>query len=314
MPAIQPARPPERSNPVVFGLVALIAGLAIIVAAAGIWWDGGDGPTTVTSVRGEQVEIWGQGLYRHDSPFTAGGQRGTDVIVLTLAVPLLIVTAVWYRRDSLRGTFALSGVLAYLLYVYGSMALGTVAYNGLFLVYVALFSATLFTLALVLRGIDGERLARTVAGPPPRWPGRFMIFAGLVTFGVWMSEPVSHLLGGEVPARLDASSTLVTAALDIAVIVPLSLLAGVLLRRGAALGYLIAFPLLGIIVLLGPTFVAQTISQLDAGVDFTTAEMAGPIGGFGVTALLATWTMASLLRRLREERAVAADIALIEAA
>lgn len=125
-----------------------------------------------------------------------------------------------------------------------------------------------------------------------------MIFAGLVTGFVWMSEPASDLLGGEAPSRLDASTTLVTAALDLAIIVPLSLLAGVLIRRQAPLGYLIAFPLLGIITLLGPTFIAQTISQLDAGVEFTTAEIVGPLAGFGTTALLATWVVVRLLQWL----------------
>ncbi len=290
-----------RSNPVLFGLIVMIAGLAIIAAAAGLWWSGGNGPITVTSVRGEQVELWGKGLYRHDTPFAAGGQRGTDVIVLTLAVPLLIATAIWSRRGSLRGGFALSSVLGYLLYVYASMALGTVAYNGLFLVYVALFSGTLFALVLAVRSIDRFRLEQSLSSAmPARWPGRFMIFAGLVTLFVWLSEPVSHLLGGDLPSHLDLSSTLVTHALDIAIIVPLALLSGVLLGRGAALGYLIAFPLLGIIVLLGPTFVAQTVSQFDAGVEFTTAEIIGPIGGFGIVALLAIWVSISLFRRVPE--------------
>ena len=51
----------------------------------------------------------------------------------------------------------LSGVLAYFLYNYGSMAIGA-AYNSLFLIYVALFSASLFGLVLVLTSLAVQAL------------------------------------------------------------------------------------------------------------------------------------------------------------
>lgn len=45
------------------------------------------------------------------------------------------------------------GALAYFLYVYATLALNA-AYNDLFLVYVALFSASFFALAAVVASID----------------------------------------------------------------------------------------------------------------------------------------------------------------
>jgi hypothetical protein len=223
------------------------------------------------------------------------------VIVLGLAVPVLMGAARWYRTGSLRGGLLLTGVLAFLLYVYASMALGTVAYNDLFLVYVGLFSATLFALLLTLRSIDPQELGdRLPAGPEQAWTARFLLLAGIMTLVVWLMDPLATMLAGDTPARLDTYTTLVTHALDIAIIVPLCFIAAALVRRGDPLGFLISFPLLSIIVLLGPTFVAQTIGQVRAGVDFSTTEMIGPIAGFGLIALLATAMLVSLIRAIEE--------------
>jgi hypothetical protein len=68
----------------VLSLSALIALLAAIVCSAGLFWDARGGRDAATSVRGEEVELWGEGLYRFDSVFVAAGSRGTDVITLFL--------------------------------------------------------------------------------------------------------------------------------------------------------------------------------------------------------------------------------------
>lgn len=71
-----------------------------------------------------------------------------------------------------------------------------------------------------------------------------------------------------------------------------------LVLRRSALGHLIEAALLGIIVLLGPNFVAQTISQLRAGVEFSAGEAVGPVAGLGLVAGFGVWVFALILRRL----------------
>jgi hypothetical protein len=283
-------------------LSAVVAALASIAAGAGLFWPGGDGSFEVTSVRGETVQLYGRGLYRHDTLFVGALNRGTDAAVLLVAVPLLLVAVAWYRRGSLRGSLLLAGALAYFLYVYASAALGATAYNGLFLAYVALFSASLFALVLLLASIDPAGLAARLS---PRAPGRglavFMLACGSVTTAVWLGMGLlPAMLGGEPPEHLDTYSTSVTDALDLGIITPATLLVGILLLRRAPLGYVLAVPLLGILVLLAPSVVAQTISQSLAGVSFSPGEIAGPIAGFGLLAVLAIWLLAALLRSVAE--------------
>jgi len=139
-----------RTSSAVVWLAALIALLALVAAGTGLFWLSGDGPLTVTTVRGETVELYGRGLYRDDSVFKGAGFRGTDAVTLVLAIPLLVITTLLYRRGSLGGGLLLTGTLGFFLYNYASLALGA-AYNNLFLVYVALFGASLFAFVLAFR-------------------------------------------------------------------------------------------------------------------------------------------------------------------
>jgi hypothetical protein len=135
---------------------------------------------------------------------------------------------------------------------------------------------------------------------PRRGPAIFMFASSLLTLGVWLIEPVTSLIQGGPPEHLGPYTTLFTNALDMAIIVPATFLAGVLILRGDSLGYLIAFPLLVLEAMLAPMITAQTVSQVRAGVSFTTGEIVGPIAGFAILALLAVWVIVILLRNISD--------------
>jgi hypothetical protein len=294
----RPAAPSVVVSRAVLWLGALIAVLALVVSLTGLLQGGGPGPTTVTTVRGDQAELLGHGLYRYDTAFSGAGFRGTDAVNVVLAVPALLVCLGLYRRGSLRGAVALIGAVTYFLYVYANLALGA-AYNSLFLLYVALVGAGFYALVLLLRSLDLAAIGvPALARLPRRGPAAFFLAAGLVTAVVWLLPLVTALAEGGAPSRMDTYTTAVTFALDLAVIMPACFIASRLLLRGAALGYLVAAALLGVIVLLGPTFVAQTISQLRAGIAFSAGEAAGPIAGFGLVAAFGVWVSVLILRRL----------------
>ena len=145
-------------------LCALIGLLAALAATTGLLWQGTDAGSalTVTSVRGQTVQLVGEGLYRYDSLLAGAGFRGVDVVVLVIGLPLLAVSAWLAGRESLRGRLLLVGTLGFFLYQYASMALGA-AYNELFLVYIVLFSASLFAFVLAYATIDRDKLA-TILG------------------------------------------------------------------------------------------------------------------------------------------------------
>jgi hypothetical protein len=127
-----------------------------------------------------------------------------------------------------------------------------------------------------------------------------MLLSGTVTLEVWLSDVLGALAQGQPPKHLDSYTTLMTYVLDLGIITPSCFLAGALLLRRAPLGYLLAFPLLGILVLLAPSIVAATVSQLAAGVSLTPGEVIGPVAGFMILGVIAIWFMWALLRGISE--------------
>jgi len=115
-------------------LIPLIVILTLVAAGVGLFWMDGGAARSFTTVHGETVQIYGQGLYSHNTVFSASTTRGTDMITLFVGLPVLIVSFVFYRRGSLRGGLMLTGILAYFLYYGASLGLDK-AYNSLFLVW-----------------------------------------------------------------------------------------------------------------------------------------------------------------------------------
>jgi hypothetical protein len=282
-------------------LTLLVAALAAIAAGAGLFLGGGE-PATFTSIFGDTVTLYGRGLYRNDSLMVGSGYLGQDAVVLFLGIPLLLVSAALYRRGSLRGGLLLFGTLGYFLYVYVSMALGA-TYNPFFLLYIALFSASFFAFALLLVSLRPLALGPGLSpGLPFRAAGWYMLVAGLLTLFVWGLPLVTALIQGNPPDIIQSYTTIVTFALDLAVITPMCFVTGRLLWRREPLGVVFSFPLLVLIVLLLPTIALMTVSQIAAGVQFTPPEIAGPIVGFALLGVPGLWMLGALLRGATADR------------
>jgi hypothetical protein len=280
-------------------LSILIAALALLAAGIGVFWQSPGSPFPFTTVRGEAVTIYGQDLYRYDAVFIARGFMGKDAVVLLIGVPLLVASAWFYRRGSLRGGLLLLGTLGYFLYVYASTALSA-AYNNLFLLNVALFSASFFAFLLAFASFDREALARYAEVLPRRGPAAFMFASALVILVVWGLQLLLALARGEAPASLESYTTMYTHAVDLAIVGPAAIIAGLLILRRQILGYLIALGLLVLEIMLAPLITAQTIYQLSYGLTLTPAEIIGPVASFAVLGLAAIWVLAAILRPLRD--------------
>lgn len=277
--------------------VALLGGAA---AGVGLLWDGSGAAWSTVSIHGDAVLIYGHGLYRFDNLITAAGFRGVDLVTLVVGVPLLGVGIVGYQRGSLRGGLLLLGALAFFLYNSASLALGA-AYNELFLVYVALLGCSLAGLVLTVRAIDATVLdARIADGFPRRATAAFLFVLTGVFVVVWLVPAVAALVSAAPPPFLDTYTTVVTWVLDLGVVMPASLAAGVLLLRREPAGYLVAAPILIITLMLGPALTSMTIAQLWSGISFTPAELVGPVIGFLVASAVGAILAVRLLRSVAD--------------
>jgi hypothetical protein len=290
-----------KHRPALNWLVPLIIVLTLISAGVGLFYRAGSGPFPFTTVHGESVQVAGQGIYFYDTLFTASLSWGTDLVTLFVCLPLLALAAWLTQRGSLRGGILLTGVLAYFLYYGASLGLG-IAYNRLFLVYIALFSASFYAFILAFTAFDLSSLGERIA---PRFPRRgaaiFMIVVGLGLALIWLSDAVGAAIANRPPAGLGPYTTIVTYTLDIGIIAVACIVAAVQLFRRAALGYLLSGVLSIMLVLVATMVVGQTVMQLNAGVPLTPGEIIGKSASFVVMGAVALWLTVVLLRDISDD-------------
>lgn len=219
-------------------LVPLIILLAVVAALAGLWPGEGQ-PYALTNFRGEEVTINAKGLYYWDTVSSAAQAQANDLVTLILGVPLLVISFRMALRGSLRGRLLLAGTLGFILYTYITMAFGA-AYNKLFLVYVALFSLSLFAFILVMMSFDLKNLPGHFSEKLPRkWIAGVLFFAAAFLLLTWLGRIAPTVLSNEIPLLENVTSMFIQ-AMDLAIVVPACILAGVLLLRKAPWGYLLA--------------------------------------------------------------------------
>jgi len=279
-------------------LVPLIALLAVITAGTGLFSQGGQGPYAFETARGHSVEMFGRGIYQYDSLLVGAAFRGTDAVTLLVSLPLLVVFYLLARRGSQNAPIAMTGVLFYFLYNSASMTFAA-AFNSLFLVYTALFSASFFAVVAALTSLDAGALAKRVqSGFPHRGMAIFLFVAGLGTLLLWTSELIAPILTGTAPEIIGPYTTLFTHGVDLAVVVPTVILAGILLLQRKPLGYLLAAPVLILCTLVGVVVIAQTVSQTLEGLIFPIGIYVGMIGSWIVLGAFAIGLTISFFRNL----------------
>jgi hypothetical protein len=289
-----------KQNSALDWLIPLIAVLALITAGVGLFTPGGDGSFAFTTVYGDTVEIYGRGMYRHDSSFVAALLKGTDAIMLFLSLPLLLVSYSFYRRGSLRGSIFLIGILLYFLYI-GVTYTFSAMFNSLFLVYTALFSASLFSVIVALTSFDAQALAnKLTSNMPRRGIAIFMFVAGFGTLFLWLSDLIGPLMTSQAPVNLGPYTTMFTHGFDSAVITPATVITGIYLLKRKPIGYLLAAPLLILCTIIGVTVIAQTISQAMVGITFPIGVYIGMIGSWVVMGAFAVGLAIAYFRNISE--------------
>ncbi|MGY6411792.1 MAG: hypothetical protein ACXIUV_12325 [Alkalilacustris sp.] len=289
-----------RDDPTLGALVVLLAVVCGFAIWAGLMWAGDPPPVAqMTTPRGETVTLFGDGVYRFNDTFHALAFRAQDGV---MALALLV--ALWAAL-AMRGGRALAMLMAalgFIAYGYGVLVFSA-AIDWIFPVHVAAFGLALLTLWRA--GGDVRRLMER-PGLPRGLLAAFLVVAGLGTAAVWGPVLLAELTTAQAPHRLGGQTTPVTQAIDLGILVPLSLVSAVLVLRRRAPGHVVALPILGVLVFLLPSVIAATILQMQAGIEFDLVELVGPIGSVVILGLLAVIFLRGYLVALREEDGVMA--------
>lgn len=251
-----------KKNQNIIVIACLIIPLALLAAGVGVFGSGTGTAFSFDTLRGETVSILGHGIYKFDTVSSASQEFAQDVVSLIIGIPLLIVGIVMACKGLLRGRLLLAGGFGYFLYTYASMSFLT-AFNSLYIVYVALFSLSLFGFILALSGIDPNNVVRHLSDRFPRktFAIYFLIVAAFLSLA-WLKLVIPPMISGEPPAGLESAITMVIQSLDLGIIVPTSVITAILLLKKRAWGFTLATVVLLKIFTMGAALIAMIINQI----------------------------------------------------
>lgn len=247
-------------------IIAVLTGMMIMLAALsaglGMFSSGGPGPYEYESIRGQIVDIYGKGVYKHMSADVAPQGIAQDVITLFVAIPALLVSFAFANRGSLRSRYVLAGVQGYFLVTYlFYLVMGM--YNALFLVYVVLLGSSFFAFALSLMSFEvGDLRAQFSDKTPVKTAGIFLIFNSVSISLLWLGVVVPPLLDGSVvPLQAEHYTTLIVQGLDLALLLPICFVSALLFLKKRPMGYLLAPVYLVFLTLLMMALTAKIVAM-----------------------------------------------------
>jgi hypothetical protein len=262
-----------KNKTIINVLVWILGILVVIISLIGIFTNYGSGEWKFTSIFGQEVTIYGKGIYQNDSIATVAQGIAQDYVSLILGVPLLIFSLWMFNKGTLKGKLLLMGTLGFFLYTYMSYSF-LWTYNALFLAYVASMSCSLFAFILTILTIDINHLKDQFnAKMPLKFIGIFQIFIGFSVFMLWMGKIIPSLTNGIVPVGLDHYTTLVIQAMDLGFVVPTAILSGILLMKKNNFGYLLSSVVIIKGVSLLTSLSVMIINQALAGVKMGITEI-----------------------------------------
>lgn len=229
-----------------------------------------------------------------------GSARGTAVVVLFVAAPLLAGSVVLAARGSVRAYAVWLGVVAYLAYNAVLFCFAT-PFNPLFLLYVAMLGLSVFGLAGLL--VHGIRLGRVDPGALGRWVAGFIAVIVVLNAILWLSDVVPALFADEPTAILEGTglTTSPVYVQDLAFWLPAMLVLAIGLARD---GRRYVVPAVGGLVFWVVEAVGVGVDQWmggNADPDSTVAS-ASMTPGFFVLAAICLMPTVALVRRLPPAR------------
>jgi hypothetical protein len=277
-----------------FGSAVVCLGVAIgaaIAGAAGILTRGGDAFVTITSPRGETYEMATTGVYAFNARRVVAEGIGWDVVTLLVLVPTMLLALPYVARGSYRGGLFAIGLLGYFFYQYLEYAV-TWAFGPLFLLWVTIYGGSLIGIAWIAASLVGTRDATDGFGHPfPRlgWAALNLFMSGLLAL-MWLQR-IAIASRGE-PGLLLGETTLTIQALDLGIVVPISLATALLLLRRSPLGYPLA-------AAFGVTYAGMSIAI--TGMLLSAWQVEGtfeivPIVIFSVASITAMWLLVRTFR------------------
>ena len=243
-------------------LALVIVVLMVVTSVAGMMSINFSHSYEFVNQYGHTVQMYGYGIYAFDTYFQAPISIGTDICILFVAVPMIIFAYINYRkRGDMISELKLISIYAGAVYYAASIAFG-LTYNRLFLVYVALFSCSLFGMFRHICNMKWNQSSTATKGL-----NVFLMLSGIALIVAWLPDVIPSAVNGGTLSLIGVYTTNITYVLDMGIISPICFVTLYLLKKKNPMGTLLLAILLKLCMVVGIMMFPQTIFQVMSGCD-----------------------------------------------
>ena len=286
----------DKSTNTITLLSILVIIIAVICSIVPLITKGEVTDKSVISTFGNEVTLYGKGLYAMNSYSSAIQAIAQDMVTLILIVPAMIAALVMFRKKSIIGEFLLTGIFGYMLYTYMSYAF-LMFYNSIFLLYVANMTLSFYGFVICIINLNKNAAIEIIKEKMETKGLRvFLISCGVALFLMWSGRIFQSLIHGTVPEGLDNCTTLVIQAMDLGFIVPACFVITYLLKTKNKLGFI-----------LGPVIIVKAATLVTAVLTMAICMRVTDAGGsfveiiiFGIMTILAYFYLCTTMGKIKK--------------
>jgi hypothetical protein len=239
--------------------------------------------------------------------FIPGVYRDPDVVIAQshgfdigngVGVVILGLGLAWSARGSVRGRLVAIGALGYLLYSFVTYAF-LIVLNAATVLYIAVLGFGVWSFIAGFAAVDDQEADQLADGHLYRsLTAGFMIVIAALFALTWLREIAGSVISGQLPAALAAAGWPMNPVyvLDLALVAPIVLVAGLRLLRNRPGGVRLAVPFLVFLPLLSLSVLLMTIFMAIDG-----QPLAMPLIVVFVVALAASSALAWVALRSRPQ-------------
>lgn len=272
----------------------LASATTIISSLMGLLYTNGGHERTVKNIYDQTITLYGDGIYAENSLIKVGATKGTDIVMVLVSILLIMTYTVLKERTFSK--ILRSGLLCCLFYASTCLIMG-VSFNRLFILYLVIFSSTLY--AFILNTMDilhTDSFDSSVYSIKTKGMSLFMIIGGCSVL-IWLMFIIPAIISGKPTDFIEIYTTEPTFAIDLGIILPACVACGIGLNKHKHSAFAFASILMTLLTCVGLCVIFQTIVQLSLGIELEPGQIIGLVISFIVLGIFATYFNIKLLRK-----------------
>lgn len=220
---------------------------------------------TILAAIASAIGLFNAKIY-NDNSFVKSAWYANDWVTLVVVVPLLIITLILSKNGDFKARLIWLGLLGYLFYNYAFYLFGA-AFNNIFLLYVAIYTLSFFSLILGLIAWPVKNIINT--SKVVRSVSVFLILISIMLCIVEIPPCFTFITTGALPEIIMKSQihTSVVYALDLSLIVPVMILGAMLLWQNKDWGIVLSAMMLVKCFTYGLVLTLGTLVIMKRGLD-----------------------------------------------